>query len=211
MADFSRKKITDLTEKTEPGNNDLFVAGNNGTATMRKMSFANIANGIISKLTGAVSSILSNNLTASRALISNSSGKVAASGVSSTELGYLSGASSNIQSQLSALNSKSYNIISTGDYIAGQLVYMKTGNICVVQIQALKNLPGTASANVATLPVGFRPRDVVAVDTGTPSANGFTTIFRITIAADGVISVYNYGSAIPSAVNIRAQLVFMVP
>jgi len=133
MADFSRKKITDLTEKTEPGNNDLFVAGNNGTATMRKMSFANIANGIISKLTGAVSSILSNNLTASRALISNSSGKVAASGVSSTELGYLSGASSNIQSQLSALNSKitpGANYIPTYSYnpqISGALVAMNFG------------------------------------------------------------------------------------
>jgi len=124
MADFSKKKITDLTEKTEPGNNDLFVAGNNGTATMRKISFANIANGIISKLTGAVSSILSNNLTASRALISNSSGKVAASGVSSTELGYLSGASSNIQSQLSALNSNIGNatkLIDTSITQAGSL------------------------------------------------------------------------------------------
>lgn len=120
MADFSRKKITDLTEKTAPSDSDLFVAGNNGTATMRKMSFANIVSGIIGKLTGAVSSILTSNLTASRALISNSSGKVAASGVSSTELGYLSGASSNIQSQLSALNSKRGDVISIGrNYLSG--------------------------------------------------------------------------------------------
>lgn len=51
---------------------------------------------------GAVSTILSSNLTANRALISNSNGKVMVSGVSSTELGYLDGVTSAIQTQLNA-------------------------------------------------------------------------------------------------------------
>ena len=51
-------------------------------------------------ITGAASTITSSNLTASRALISNSSGKVAVSSVSSTELGYLDGVTSSIQTQL---------------------------------------------------------------------------------------------------------------
>lgn len=47
--------------------------------------------------------------TASRALVSNSSGKIAVSAVTSTELGYLDGVTSNIQTQLnSKLNSSSY-------------------------------------------------------------------------------------------------------
>ncbi len=54
------------------------------------------------KVSGGASTILSSNLTPSRALISNASGKVAASPVTSTELGYLDGASSNIQTQLNA-------------------------------------------------------------------------------------------------------------
>ena len=49
---------------------------------------------------GAVSTIKDNNLTASRALISNADGKVAVSAITSTELGYLDGVTSNIQSQL---------------------------------------------------------------------------------------------------------------
>ena len=49
---------------------------------------------------GGASTITENNLTASRALISNSSGKVAVSDVTSTELGYLDGVTSNIQTQL---------------------------------------------------------------------------------------------------------------
>lgn len=51
-------------------------------------------------ITGAATSIVSSNLTANRALLSDSSGKVAVSSISSTELGYLSGVSSNIQTQL---------------------------------------------------------------------------------------------------------------
>lgn len=49
---------------------------------------------------GAVSTIKDSNLTASRALISNSSGKVAVSDVTSTELSYLDGVTSNVQTQL---------------------------------------------------------------------------------------------------------------
>lgn len=51
-------------------------------------------------ITGAASTIVSDNLTASRAVVSNASGKVAASDITSTELGYLDGVTSNIQTQL---------------------------------------------------------------------------------------------------------------
>jgi hypothetical protein len=48
-------------------------------------------------ITGGASTITSSNLTANRALISNGSGKVAVSAVTSTELGYLDGVTSSIQ------------------------------------------------------------------------------------------------------------------
>ena len=51
-------------------------------------------------IVGAASTITENNLVADRALISNSSGKVAVSNVTSTELGYLDGVTSNVQTQL---------------------------------------------------------------------------------------------------------------
>jgi hypothetical protein len=54
---------------------------------------------------GAVSTVLSSNLTASRVLVSNSSGKIAASSsITSTELGYLDGVTSNIQTQINNIN-----------------------------------------------------------------------------------------------------------
>lgn len=53
-------------------------------------------------VTGAATTIVDSNLTTSRALISNSSGKVAVSTTTSTELGYVHGVTSNIQTQLNS-------------------------------------------------------------------------------------------------------------
>ena len=54
-------------------------------------------------ITGGASTITDNNLTANRALISNSSGKVAVSDITDTELGYLDGVTSNIQTQIDGI------------------------------------------------------------------------------------------------------------
>lgn len=51
-------------------------------------------------ITGGASTITGDNLTANRALISDGSGKVAVSAVTSTELSYLDGVTGNVQSQL---------------------------------------------------------------------------------------------------------------
>ena len=57
-------------------------------------------NGKQATITGGASTITNANLTASRALVSDGSGKVAASTVTSTELWYLDGVTSAIQKQL---------------------------------------------------------------------------------------------------------------
>lgn len=53
-------------------------------------------------INGGASTIVSANLTASRALASNASGKVVVSTVTDVELGYLSGVASNLQQQINA-------------------------------------------------------------------------------------------------------------
>ena len=53
-------------------------------------------------ITGAATTITDSNLTASKALVSDTNGKVAVSAVTSTELGYLDGVTSAIQTQLNA-------------------------------------------------------------------------------------------------------------
>jgi hypothetical protein len=61
-------------------------------------------------ITGAATTITSSDLTASRALISNGSGKVAVSTVTDTELGYLSGVTSAIQTQLDTKASSGFAV-----------------------------------------------------------------------------------------------------
>lgn len=61
MADtISTKRITDLPEDTDVNDNDLFMAGSNGTASLRKKKWSTILNKIKSVL-------LANNLTTTTA------------------------------------------------------------------------------------------------------------------------------------------------
>lgn len=76
-------------------------------------------NGKQATISGGASTITSANLTASRALISNGSGKVAISSVTSTELGYLDGVTSAIQTQLNGKAASSHT--HTGAQITGTI------------------------------------------------------------------------------------------
>lgn len=81
-------------------------------------------NGKQATITGGASTITSSNLTANRALVSNADGKVAVSAVTATELGYLDGVTSNIQTQL---NGK----LSTAPVTS---VNGKTGNVELISV-----------------------------------------------------------------------------
>lgn len=70
-------------------------------------------------ISGGATTIVSSNLTASRALVSDSSGKVAVSAVTSTELGYLSGVTSAIQTQLNGKAASSHTHNYAGSSSAG--------------------------------------------------------------------------------------------
>lgn len=68
-----------------------------------KTNVTEVTNALTSKqdkIVGGASTITEDNLTANRVLVSNGSGKVAVSEVTSTELGYLDGVTSNVQTQL---------------------------------------------------------------------------------------------------------------
>ena len=56
-------------------------------------------------ITGAVSDLTTNNLTAGRAVVSNGSGKIVVSAVTDTQIGYLSNVTSDIQSQIADIES----------------------------------------------------------------------------------------------------------
>lgn len=84
----------------------VIASGEKHSSLLRKFSLAvkNVRYLYHLLTSGALSTLLGTNLTASRAVVANGNGKLATAGVTSTELGYLAGAKSKVQDQLDALN-----------------------------------------------------------------------------------------------------------
>jgi len=115
----------------------------------------------VANIAGAVSSITTSDLTASRALVSDGSGKVDVSAVTATELGYLDGVSGAIQTQLDA------KAALTGATFTGQVNMsddlVVTGNLIVNG--------DTTTANSVNLVVEDRIIMLANSVTGAPSAD----------------------------------------
>ena len=109
-------------------------------------------------ITGAATTITSSDLTVSRALISNASGKVAVSTVTDTELGYVSGVTSAIQTQINAKQTDSAWVDASTQSITGWSVttvkliqYKLLGSkTMILQFRILGTGSGTAAS--MTLP-----------------------------------------------------------
>lgn len=92
-------------------------------------------------ITGGATTITSSNLTASRALVSDGSGKVAVATTTSTEIGYVNGVTSAIQTQIDAKADKTttFNIQTGTSYTlvltdAGKIIEMQNGSANIVYI-----------------------------------------------------------------------------
>ena len=107
----------------------------------------NAVGGKQDKITGGATTITSSNLTASRALVSDGNGKVAVSAVTSTELGYLDGVTSAIQSQLDSKSADGHKH-SASDITSGTLAVGRGGTGLTSSPSMLVNLGSTSAANV---------------------------------------------------------------
>jgi hypothetical protein len=98
-------------------------------------------------ITGAATTIDTEDLTASRALVSDGSGKVAVSSVTSTELGYVSGVTSAVQTQV---DSKTAKLITTNRQTASYtLVLTDADKLVEMNVGSANNLTVPLNSSVA--------------------------------------------------------------
>lgn len=162
-------------------------------------------NGKQATITGGASTITSTNLTANRALVSNANGKVAVSDVTSTELGYLDGVTSNIQTQL---NGKLSSAPVTSVNSKTGAVSLGAGDVGAVPTSRTVNNKAL-SANIS-----LTASDVGAVPTSR-TVNGKALSSNITLTASDVSAVPTSrtvnGKALSSNITLSAGDVSALP
>jgi hypothetical protein len=137
-------------------------------------------------------------LTASRALVSNVSGDVAASAVTSTELGYVAGVTSNIQTQINALSSttvatdaifdaKGDLVAGTGANTAAKVTVGANGYVLTANSAISTGVEWAApAAGLATDSLWDAKGDIVA-------GTGANTAAKVTVGTDGYILMADSG------------------
>lgn len=143
-------------------------------------------------ITGGASTITDKNLTASKALVSDSSGKVAVSTVSSTELGYLSGVTSSVQTQLNkkletapvtSVNGQTGDVTVKADIPDNLVKYDTVGPVEVVDKLNADTLEGHSASYFATA------SGLSAIDAKvTTNTNNITTLSADLSTANGNIT-----------------------
>ena len=129
-------------------------------------------------ITGAATTIDTEDLTASRALVSDGSGKVAVSSVTSTELGYVSGVTSAVQTQVDSKTAKlittnrqtsSYTLVLSD---ADKLVEMNVGSANNLTIPLNSSVAFSTGTQILLAQYGAGQTTVVATSGVTVRSNG---------------------------------------
>ena len=146
-------------------------------------------------ITGAASTIKTADLSISKALVSNGSGKVAVSAVTSIELGHLSGVTSGVQAQITARAAKGANSDITA--ITG----------LTTMLAITQGGTGAATAPLARTALGV---DIAGTDNSTPVSLATVTGNYLTISGQaitaGTVPVALGGSGATTASDARTGL-----
>ena len=180
--DATTADIADSTDKRYVTDAQLTVIGNTSGTNSGDNAVNSLYSGLAASkqdvITGAASTITSSNLTASRALVSDGSGKVAVSDVTSTELGYLDGVTSAVQTQVDAKTAK---LITTNRQTASYTLVLADADKLVEM--------NVATANDLTIPLNSS----VAFPTGTQILLAQYGAGQTTIVATSGVTVRSNG------------------
>lgn len=178
---YQVKKITELSENVAANDTDLYVIGNNGTATMRKVTFANLANWVKAKVNALTTSDVVNNAT------STTTDKPASAAVAKS-----------LQDQITALNSST----STTSSVVTRLYFAKTGQLVTMSTGAVitaRTWSAYETLEIGTAPTGYRPAR--EVNFAVPATDRSITL-RLIVQPGGNVRIYNPGGAISTSVGV---------
>lgn len=158
------------------------VNGQTGTVVLTTTDVAEGANLYFttaraqSAITGGASTIVASDLTNDRALISNASGKVIVSPTTSTELGYVNGVTSSIQTQINARISEDLTFLKTN----GTRPMTGTLDMGNQSIANILNLTATGNATLSTATI---TKNISTYGINVPSSTSVTTNGTLTLNA----------------------------
>jgi len=211
--DESAKFFT-LSETRDPDTNVAISptgAGNLAvgqfTATSVKYNGADLNTAITDNRSGAVSTVYKDNLTASRAVVSDGSGKIAISAVTSTEVGYLDGVTSAIQTQIDSKQATitgAATTIDDADLTASRAVVSDgSGKVAVSAVTSTEigYLDGVSSAIQTQLTAGVTESTAIEARRAANIAGAVSTITTGNLTASRAVVSDGSGKVAASAVT----------
>ena len=172
---MANKKITELSNLAFPANGDQIPIVDIDADETKAITAANLISGANTEITavearrvanvaGAISSVTTSDLTASRALVSGSGGKIEVSAVTSTEIGHLDGVTSGIQTQLDA--KVAATVTAANDFVTftrlDANIDVVSANAAAVETRRAANIAGA----VSTITTGNLGADKALVSDG---------------------------------------------
>ena len=143
IADSTNKRYVTDAQATVIGNTSGTNSGDNAVNSL----YSGLAASKQDTITGAATTITSSDLTVSLALVSNASGKVAVATTTSTEIGYVNGVTSAIQTQI---DTKSAKLITTNRQTASYtLVIGDADKLVEMNVATANNLTIPLNSSVA--------------------------------------------------------------
>lgn len=148
-------------------------------------------------VTGAATTITANDLTASRALVANASGKVATSGITATELDTLGGITSNVQGQLNAKQA----------ILTGAITSVTSSNLLPTRVVVTNATGKLAESTITTTELaylsGIASNVQQQLDAKAPIITGaVTTVTTSNLDADRVVVTNSVGKLSQSAITV---------
>lgn len=173
------------------------------------------------KITGAATTIDTENLTTGRALVSDTNGKVAVSAVTSTELGYLDGVTSNIQTQLNGKQASGSYVttetgkgLSTNDYTTEEKTKL-SGIASGAQVNVLEGVNVKSASGTTALTVSSKKVTVDLSGYATKSDVSSIPKFAISVVTDlptsniSTSTIYLKADSSGSGTNVYDEYIYV--